>query len=341
LPFAIVGVADAQGVLRVDAFDAGADTRIDADAVCLLASITKPIAATAVLQLVDAGLVELTGSIGDVAPDLVNPAWAPITPWHVLTHTSGLDDVNLEAVILAGEGREDLLRRLREQPQATPPGSRYHYASEPFELLAEVAAARTGETLETAMRRTLLEPLGMSSTTFDPRGDAALAARVAPVVVAGPEGHPLPQSAALVAGYTRLHLLGGGLWSTAGDLLRFGRAMLRGGELDGVRVLSPAYLRLMLTEVTTPRDVHTPGGLGWHEDPLRSEHYALGWGRPGIASVASSASFGHGGASGTRLWIDPTLDLVFVYLTGSWSLPTAPIDAVQAAVYASLSESER
>ena len=48
-------------------------------------------------------------------------------------------------------------------------------------------------------------------------------------------------------------------------------------------------------------------------------------------------AFGHGGVSGTRLWIDPAYDLVYVYLTGSWGLPTAPIDAVQAAIYAAVS----
>ena len=104
-------------------------------------------------------------------------------------------------------------------------------------------------------------------------------------------------------------MAGGGLWSTAADVLRFGRAMLRGGELDGGRVLSPAFVDLMTREVTVD-------GLGAAEDVQRAEHYAIGWGKPGIASPASASSFGHGGATGTRLWIDPAHDLVFLYLTG-------------------------
>ncbi len=90
--------------------------------------------------------------------------------------------------------------------------------------------------------------------------------------------------------------------------------MLRDGELDGARVLSRPFVRLMTREVTV-------GGLGAHEDPLVAHHYALGWGKPGVASPASPASFGHGGASGTRLWVDPEHDLVFAYLSGSWGLP--------------------
>jgi len=166
----------------------------------------------------------------------------------------------------------------------------------------------------------------MADTTFDPT--PASADRMAPVAVdlpslAGVDG------GALIAGYTGLRLAGGGLWSTASDVLRFGRAMLRAGELDGARVLSPAFVDLMTREVTV-------GGLGAAEDVLRGEHYALGWGRPGPASPASARAFGHGGATGTRLWIDPAHDLVFVYLTGVWELEPMPINAVLNAVYAGL-----
>jgi CubicO group peptidase (beta-lactamase class C family) len=140
----------------------------------------------------------------------------------------------------------------------------------------------------------------------------------------------------LVAAFTALHLAGGGLWSSAEDLLRLGRAMLRDGELDGVRVLSPAFVRLMTTEVTVPGRSRVEG-LGWHEDPLRADHYALGWGKPGVASLGSPSAFGHGGVSGTRLWIDPELGLAYVYLSGCWDMPREPIDTVEAAIYAGVS----
>ncbi len=127
--------------------------------------------------------------------------------------------------------------------------------------------------------------------------------------------------------YTALRLAGGGLWSTAGDLLRFGRAMLRGGELDGERILAPAFVALATREVTVD-------GLGREPNPLDSAHYALGWGTPGAAHPASPRAFGHGGASGTRLWVDPAHDLVVVYLTGFWGLPPQVIDETLFAVYA-------
>ena len=82
----------------------------------------------------------------------------------------------------------------------------------------------------------------------------------------------------------------------------------------------------------------TIAGLGRTDDPLTDEHYALGWGKPGIASPASASAFGHGGVSGTRLWIDPAHDLVLVYLSGRWGGARDSIDAVQLAVYAALAQ---
>lgn len=334
-PFVILGVADDAGVIALEAFSPPDGPRIGTDAICLLASITKPIVATAVMTQVETGSIDLASPLGGWAPDLVNPAWAPVSAWHVLSHTTGIDDVELEVVIRGGEGRDGLMRRVREAPQDAPPGTRYHYTSTTFDLLVEAVAARTGEPFEAILQRTVLDPLGMTDTTFDPRPDDARACRAAPIAVGGLEGHGFREDPALVAAYTNLRLAGGGLWSSAPDLLRFGRAMLRGGELDGARVLSPAFVDLMTREVTAPREV-TWGGLGVQPDPLRSDHYALGWGKPRVETAGSALAFGHGGVSGTRLWIDPGYDLVYVYLSGCWGLPTAPIDAVANTIYAAL-----
>jgi CubicO group peptidase (beta-lactamase class C family) len=106
--------------------------------------------------------------------------------------------------------------------------------------------------------------------------------------------------------------------------------LLRGGELDGARILPPAYVDLMTREQTV-------GGLGVAADPIQGSHYALGWGKPDPRTEPGSpASFGHGGATGTRLWIDPKHDLVVVYLTGACDFPSGRIDQVLHAVYAAL-----
>lgn len=326
VPFVTLGVADANGVIRLESFGPVDGPRIGVDAVCLLASVTKPIVATAILREVEAGRIDLTSPLAGSLPELASGGVQPFSAWHVLTHTSGFGDVDIERLLLEGGDRDELLRGALALPQETAPGSAFRYASTTFDVLVEALERRLGRPLEAIVRADVLEPLGMADTSFTPASDAGRTPAPVRVDLPGLAGVP---AAALLQGYTRLRLAGGGLWSTAGDLLRFGRAMLRGGELDGVRILSPAFVDLMTREVTV-------GGLGAATDVLRAEHYAVGWGKPGVASPASPSAFGHGGATGTRLWIDPAHDLVFVYLSGVWEMPVAPIDAVQGAVYAAL-----
>src|SRR5690242_6676230 len=173
VPFVILGVANREGVVRLEAFGAPGGERIGTEAVCLLASITKPLTAISVLQLVEDGTITLEEPIGRWAPDLVNPAWAPVTAWHVLSHTTGIDDVDLETILAHGEGRDDLLHHLRAKAQVDPPGSRFRYVSFTFDLLVEALARHTAEAYESALRRRVLQPLGMTSTLFDPAADDA------------------------------------------------------------------------------------------------------------------------------------------------------------------------
>jgi CubicO group peptidase (beta-lactamase class C family) len=322
-PFVILGLANADRTIRIEAFSAPGGARVGTNAVCLLASITKPIVATAVMRLVERGDLPLTGPL----PGVSGADWRPFTAWHVLSHTSGLGDVDVERALIDGSDRASYLQRVAALPQESAPGERFRYASAPFDVLAEALEARLGRPFETVLRETVLGPLGMTDTTFDPR--ASLPSRMAPVDLGELHERRGPVGQALVEGYTGLRLAGGGLWSTAGDVLRFGRAMLRGGELDGERVISRSFLELMTREVTID-------GLGAHPDPLQEDHYALGWGVPSRASPTSPGSYGHGGASGTRLWVDPSRDLVVVYLGGSWEMPVTEISRVYAAVYAAL-----
>ena len=337
LPFVILGVANAEGTIRLEATTApNAERRVGADAVCLLASITKPIVATAVLRLVQDGVIGLRAPFADWLPELrTEDDRRRITPWHVLTHTTGLalGDSGLEGMILQGLDRDALLARLFAEQPTSVPGSRFAYATLPFELLALATERATSESLPAILERTVLGPLGMTDAAFDPR--PAKADRMAPTTIGMWEGTRLQGNAdprlgaALGERYVALRLAGGGLWSSASDLLRFGRAMLRGGELDGERILSPALVELATREVTVD-------GLGREPDRLEDGHYALGWGKPGPSYAGSASAFGHGGASGTKLWVDPVHDLVFVYLSASWGMPSEVIDEPLLAVYAAL-----
>ncbi len=333
VPFVILGVANAAGTIRLEAVPPRDGAPIGSAAVCLLASITKPIVTTAVMRLVQDGRFSLTAPLSGWLPELAETGHPPLTAWHVLTHTTGLGEVDIEQLLLQGGDRAELLRRTIALPQDAVPGSRFAYVTCTWELVAEAVERATGKPLDRVLRDEVLDPLGMGDTSFDPRPDRA--ARMAPVRVGGWDSGPLAEVAdpamaeLLLEGYIGLRMAGGGLWSTASDLLRFGRAMLGRGELEGERVLAPAFADLATREVTI-------NGLGAAEDRLADEHYAIGWGRRGTTSPATTTAFGHGGMSGTRLWIDPAHDLVFVYLTGVWGLPSDPIDAALNAVYAAV-----
>ena len=333
VPFVILGVGNAAGTIRLEAVPPKDGATLGSAAVCLLASITKPIVTTAVMRLVQDGRFSLTAPLATWLPELADAGRPPITAWHVLTHTTGLGEVAVEGLLLGGGDRAELLRRTLALPQEAPLGSRFQYVTCTWELLAEAVERATGKALDQVLREQVLDSLGMVDTVFDPR--IGHAARRAPVRVGGWDSGPLTDALdpalaeMLMGGYIGLRMAGGGLWSTAADLLRFGRAMLSGGELDGVRVLAPTFLGLMTREITV-------GGLGAVADPLLDEHYAIGWGKRGAASPASASSFGHSGMSGTRLWIDPDHDLVIVYLTGVWGLPDETIDAALNGVYAAV-----
>lgn len=114
------------------------------------------------------------------------------------------------------------------------------------------------------------------------------------------------------------------------DLLRFGRAFLGGGSLDGQRLLATPFVELMTRE-------HTAGILEAGVPP-QEPRYGLGWGKSGFSGVriGSARQFDHGGATGTRLWVDPAYDLVVAFLMNRWGeddhFSLAAIQAVYAAL---------
>lgn len=332
-PFTILAVATSAGLIRAEAVPGPLAARVTTEAVCLLASITKPIVGLGVMQLVADGRLRLADEIERHIPEFGRPGKATVTAWHLLSHTSALPDFDLGEVAISRPDHAEMVRRACDAELRFAPGTRFEYCSLSFDLLAEMITRISGEPYPAYLRRRVLEPLDMTSTTFDPFD--GLVGRMAPVVPLGVPasdagGGPSADRLAELRHLVSMALPGGGLWSSASDLVRLGRAMLRGGELDGARILPPAYVALMTREQTV-------GGLGAGDDPVRASHHALGWAKPDPRTgPASSAAFGHGGSTGTRLWIDPTHNLVVVYLSGAESFPLRLIDEAVQAVYAAL-----
>jgi CubicO group peptidase (beta-lactamase class C family) len=340
IPCAVIGVSDAWGTLHLQALAGPAD-KPSVDSRFFLASVTKPIVATAVMQLVDESRLDLHEPLVHLLPELAGVAWREqITPWHVLTHTAGLDDVPQDVLRKQRPGYAKMLSKVVAEVPSWEPGTRFRYCSDSFYLLAEAIVRLTGMTFPTALRRRLLDPLGMDGTTFDVRPERALAMPVKGI----PMGNVVVREL-ILRFLASAALPGGGLFGTAEDLLRFGRAVLPRRGQDGPRVLSQARIEEMLREQTTGIPERRD------DDTDHDPHYALGWRKrstrsaglddpsgdaaldPDLVIPASPGTVTHGGASGTRLWVDPERDLVYVFLSNVWYGDDSPGFAVLRRVY--------
>ena len=326
--YAALAVARGEALVTSAAFLRG--ERLTSPRRSLIASLTKPITATAVMQLVETGEVELDEPISTYVPgfDPLPPSSrtdvGPVTVRHILSHTSGLSDLPDLELRRRHPTPRAMLDAVSRQRLRFAPGTAYAYASEPWYLLSAVIERVSGTPYPAYLREQILGPLRMDATSFDPREP-------------GPE--PLPPQGSfvldsltpdqLVDMMAGLAMPGGGLWSTLEDVARFGRAMLLGGEIRGARLLRPHSLeRMMRLETSDLRDF----GTG---EPV---HYGIGWSLAGLAgsSPASDSAFGHGGATGSALLVDPAYDLVIVYLRNWWGVSSEATDEAVAAVYATL-----
>ena len=290
------------------------------------------------MQLVDESRLDLHEPLVRLLPELAGVTWRErITAWHVLTHTAGLDDVPQDVLRKQRPSYAKMLARGRRRGRRRgSPGRASAYCSDSFYLLAEAIARLTGMPFPDRAAAAAAGPAG------DGRHDVRRAAgpRAAMVVRGVPMSNIVVRELILrfLAGAA---LPGGGLFGTAEDLLRFGRAMLTRRGQDGPRVLSQARIDEMLRDQTagipeirddgTVRDPHY--ALGWRKRSETSTGRVAGGFDPPWSSRRRPGPSRHGGASGTRLWVDPERDLVFVFLTNIWYGDDGPCHAVLRRVY--------
>lgn len=263
-----------------------------------IASVTKPIVALAVMQLVEQGQILLNDPVVRFIPEFGQQGKDGVTVWHLLTHTSGLavDDAQFRPLFHQRAPRDAYLALICASPVDFAPGTRSEYCNPAFPVLGELIRRVSGEDYPDYLRTRIFAPLDMTDTAFAPTD----ATRAAPL--RGDE------TQADVDYFNSLAAPQGGLWSTAGDLLALGQTMLSGGRRGEYRLLHPITIETMTR-------LHTPGLMS-HMNGPQPVYRALGWGKRGPTGVllASEPSYGHGGATGALLWIDPLHDLVYVFL---------------------------
>jgi CubicO group peptidase (beta-lactamase class C family) len=331
--YAALAVGRRDGLVRAAAWSRDGSTSAPRSSI---ASLTKPMTATAVLQLVEEGRLVLTEPVATYLPTF-RPAPPPdaggnsgaleaITPWHILTHTAGVADAPASFFAARSEppDRNALLERVSTDALRFRPGSAYAYASDSFYVLGALVEHASGQPFQAFLRDRVLAPLGMNATTFDPFEPGP-----PPLPLEGSFGPQDAPRAAVLEYFISLAMPGGGLWSVPEDVVRFGRAMLHGGTLDGTRILGRPFVDLMTR-------LHTGNVRDFDGAP--QPNYGLGWGLPGLGRglPASASASGHSGATGSVLVVDPAWDLVIVYLRNEWGASTTATDEAVQRVYAAL-----
>jgi CubicO group peptidase (beta-lactamase class C family) len=214
-------VGDLDGGIRSETFTA-AGRPISRDAFFFLASVTKPIVATAFMHLVEDGLLNLRDPLVKFIPEFANaPGKSDVTPWHLLTHTSGVRDYPIQDIRRKRPSAADMTQTAIDAPLAFAPGTRYAYCSTSFLLLTRLIEKLTAKSHVAFLRERVLDPLGMEAT-YDPRGSKRT---IVAVQGAGVDSRLMRF---IVLRYLAgIALPGGGLFGTLEDLLRFGAATLQ------------------------------------------------------------------------------------------------------------------
>ncbi|MDX1946928.1 MAG: serine hydrolase domain-containing protein [Pirellulaceae bacterium] len=302
-------------VHRVEAFgvtNLESKQPMQANTIFRIASMTKPIAATAVLILQDDGKLSVDDPVGKHLPEFNQAALAggakparPVTIRDLLTHTSGVANPPAPA---SGTNPTlaEIVASIAHEPLQFEPGSQWKYGSG-LTVAGRIVEVASGKSFQDFVEERICRPLKMKDTTFYPTAEQLQ--RAATIYKFDKEADKLVAVPPPVwaDGEKRAPNPSGGLYSTALDYHRFLQAIAAGGELDGQRIVSTAAIKQMTSNQTGDLKAGFAPGQAW----------GLGWGtirETTPASLLSPGSFGHGGAFGTQGWVDPARGAVLILM---------------------------
>jgi CubicO group peptidase (beta-lactamase class C family) len=279
---------------------------VQPDSIYLLASITKPVTACALMLLVERGAVALGDPVGRYLPGFRGGEKDKVVVRDLLTHTSGLPDMLPENTDLRRAHAP--LRAFVEGTYKTqllyPPGTSFRYQSMGTLLAGTIVEKVSGTPLREFLKREIFEPLGMRNSALG-LGEFEIAKTVQAWV--SPQANPAdterfgPNSR-----YWRdMGHPWGGMHSTVSDLARLLTTVLNGGTWEGTQLFSPATVHAMISDHNGRTGA--PWGLGWALGRSQAWNF--------FGDLVSARAFGHAGATGTVAWADPESGVVCVILT--------------------------
>ncbi|MCC6454600.1 MAG: beta-lactamase family protein [Caldilineaceae bacterium] len=296
------------------------EPKVSPDSIFLVASVTKPVVAAALMLLVERGKLMISDRVVDHLPEFGSHGKEAVRVHHLLTHTSGLPDMLPENTELRRQHAplSEFVRRIYDLELDFAPGTRVQYQSMGIALLGEIVERISGMALPEFLRQEIFIPLRMADSSL---GIGELdQSRVVHVTV--PEEQRGADWGWNQPYWWNFGAPWGGMFTTVSDHFRFCQMFLNGGTWDGVSVLSPATASAMTTDQSTHiLTAHDPDRSGM----LWGQTWGLGWTIPGyrvpdggrafFGDLSSPTTFGHGGATGTVVWVDPVNEVVCVLFT--------------------------
>lgn len=332
--------------------DRASKTPMTKDTRFRLASMTKPIVTAAVMQLVDRGVVSLADPVSRYIPAYkdakVATAFEPgkdgtfptrkaareITIHDLLTHTGGIGYIfdfetalgakYREASLYKGEGSlKERIKKIAALPLYEDPGEKWRY-SFATDIAAYIIEVATGQPVEQYLSEQFFAPLKMRDTAFFV--DRSDFERLATVYAFDENGKMIPAGDDFVANDVNKDGFGfaaggAGLAATLHDYLQFARMMLRGGEVDGARVLSPSSVRLMMADNLSPKEATGE----WSGHGMTFGLGGLVVTDPGLTGdVAAPGDWGWSGYWDTTFVVNEADGIAIVLLAQTQPGPTTP-----------------
>jgi CubicO group peptidase (beta-lactamase class C family) len=320
--------------------DLSRDDPMTVDSVFWIASMTKAITTAGAMQLVEQGKLSLDEPIGKLLPDLASPmvlegfdeqgepklraAERPITLRRLMTHTAGfcytmwnsdmaryVEKTGLPAITTC---KNDSLKT----PTTTDPGTRWEYGTN-IDFVGKAVEAVSGQRLDAYLRDHIFAPLGMSDTGF--KITDSMRKRLVGMHSRGSDGALAPLPFELEQD-PEFHMGGGGLYSTAGDYIKFCQMILNKGRGNGEEVLRPETVTMMaqnhigdlvVTRMTSAAPIYS-NDVDLYPDMVKK------WGLSFLINTAqtpegrSPGSLAWAGLANTYFWIDPARDVAGVIL---------------------------
>ena len=315
------------------------------DTIFRLYSMSKPITGVAMMMLFEDGRWQLDDPVTKFVPEFkglkvmtaadadgrrsIQDMQRSPTMRELMSHTAGfgygladqhpVDKMYREKGVLAANGLADMIKRTAEIPLMFQPGTKWSYSSA-VDIQGYIVEKLSGQTFGEFLQQRIFKPLKMTDTAFYVPKDKA--SRLSAVYAGNPKTGKIEEVTELFGGKMPTYLEppsmesgGGGLVGTIGDYARFAQMIANKGELDGARLLSPASVEMMGTNMIPKSVLVSSNGIG-----ATRFNEAVGFGldfmvvnEPRAAgTLEGKGSMSWGGAAGTWFWVDPTNDLIFV-----------------------------